>query len=223
MDAFLNALEAVSITFSQHIVKLFHRANRSFISQPLLPAQGPWVDPGKKEDFGNLSSGGRGFQLVFEKRTQWNLIWCYHKHHFPFHPLRWSAPVCFPPRPGIKGKFRRVMWGDSFRCCHSVCKGVSEMLTVWGHRRCSPAAPKGFSRCRDRCLPKDCCALIQEHLSWKSTLQPKQLPNSSPGLELCFHRFCSGRCFPPLPCCSSPPWAGNHKIKWLQVKMNPSP
>lgn len=67
MDAFLNALKAVSITFSQHIVKLFHRANRSFISQPLLPAQGPWVDPRKKEDFGNLSSGGRGFQLVFEK------------------------------------------------------------------------------------------------------------------------------------------------------------
>lgn len=64
---FLNALKAVSITFSQHIVKLFHRANRSFISQPLLPTQGPWVDPGKKEDFGNLSSGGRGFQLVFEK------------------------------------------------------------------------------------------------------------------------------------------------------------
>lgn len=67
MDAFLNALEPVSNTFSQHIVMLFHRANRAFISQPLLPTQGPWVDPGKKEDFGNLSSGRRGFQLVFEK------------------------------------------------------------------------------------------------------------------------------------------------------------
>ena len=67
MDAFLNTQEPVSNTFSQHIVMLFHRANRSFISQPLLPTQGPWVDPGKKEDFGNLSSGRRGFQLVFEK------------------------------------------------------------------------------------------------------------------------------------------------------------
>lgn len=67
MDTFLNALEPVSNTFSQHIVMLFHRANRAFISQPLLPSQRPWVDPGKKEDFGNLSSGRRGFQLVFEK------------------------------------------------------------------------------------------------------------------------------------------------------------
>lgn len=67
MDAFLNARKAVSNTFSQHIVKLDHSANIAFISQPLLPTQGPWVDPGKKEDLGKFSSVRRGFQLVFEK------------------------------------------------------------------------------------------------------------------------------------------------------------
>lgn len=97
--------EPVSNTFSQHIVKLFHRANRAFISQPLLPTQGPWAEPGKKEDFGNLSSDRRGFQLVFEKDlVKSDLV-------LSQAPLSFPAPALFllPPSSPVKGKFRRAM------------------------------------------------------------------------------------------------------------------
>lgn len=129
MDAFLNALKAVSNTFSQHIVKLFHRANRAFISQPLLPTQGLRVDPGKKEDFGNSSSVRRGFQLVLKKDS------------VKPDPVLSQAPLSFPaPAPAhslihlppgfhVKEKFRRNMWGDSVRFWHSLLNGVSKMLT----------------------------------------------------------------------------------------------
>lgn len=134
MDAFLNALKAVSNTFSQHIVKLFYRANRAFISQSLLPAQGPWVDPGKKEDFGNLSSSRRGFQLVFEKglTETWSCVIT----RTTFLSSPYTRTLSCSPSPkishqkGARGKYV----GDSVIFWHSLCNGVDEMLKDWGPR-----------------------------------------------------------------------------------------
>lgn len=107
----------------------------------------------KERGFWKLVKWREGFSIGVWERTQWNLISCYHKHHFPFHPLH---SLCFPPRPLIKGKFRTSMWGDSSRCGCSVGKDDAPGLST---RMMHPAAPKGFSRCRGWSLPKVCCVL----------------------------------------------------------------
>lgn len=142
MDAFLNAPKAGSNTFSQHIVKLFHRANRAFISQPLLPTQGPWVYPGKKEDFGNLSSGRRGFQLVFEKgfSETWSCVIT--STTFLSSPCTRALFFTFPQdllSKGSSGEVCRVTvsgFGMAFVTEWTICSQAED------RRQCTPAALK---------------------------------------------------------------------------------
>lgn len=216
MDTFLNALKAVSITFSQHIVKLFHRANRSFISQPLLPTQGPWVDPGKKEDFGNLSSGGGE---VFN--------WCLKKDSVKPDPVLSQAPLSFPsPALALRFAFPQdLAWkGSSGEVCGVTASGVGTVSAKeW--TRCSRAedtddAPQQLQKALAGAGPGLCPRTAVSWSSWKSMLQPNQLPSSSPCFRAVPSSFLQWKVLPPL-CLAAVlhhVWAGNQEIKQLQVK-----
>lgn len=219
MDAFLNALKAVSITFSQHIVKLFHRANRSFISQPLLPTQGPWVDPGKKEDFGNLSSGGRGFQLVFEKGLgeTWSRV---------------ITSTTFLSIPCTRFAFPQDLSskGSSGQVCGVTAPGVGAvsvkmMLPGWAHGWCTQQLQKASAGAGGGLCPRSA-------VSWPrstSAGNPCSSLNSSQtlvlALELCSHPFCCESCFSifALLQISTMYGLGTKKSNGYRLKINPSP
>jgi len=107
MDAFLNALKAVSNTFPQHIVKLFHRPNRAFISQPLLLTQGPWVHPGKKRILETCRVAGEVLSWCLKKDSvKPDLVLSQAPLSLPY-PATACSLFHLPPRSRTKGNFGR--------------------------------------------------------------------------------------------------------------------
>lgn len=209
MDTSLNAPRAVSNTFSQHIVKFSHRANRAFISQPLLPTWGPWGDPGKKEDLGNLSSGRRGFQLLVWKKLSVKADLVFSQAPLPSpapHPHTLSCT--FLPdllAKGSSGEISKVRVSGSGTAFGMEWTRCSQAEDCW----CStPAALSSFSKCMGRSsshVPKTALSSSRDHLRWKSMLQPNQLLSLILAFGAIFSSFLQWNLLFLSAFCSPPP------------------
>lgn len=173
----------------------------------------------KERGFWKLVKWREGFSIGVWERTQWNLISCYHKHHFPFHPLH---SLCFPPRPPSKGSSGQV--------CGVTAPGVGAvsvkmMLPGWAHGWCTQQLQKASADAGSGLCPRSA-------VSWPrstSAGNPCSSLNSSQtlvlALELCSHPFCCESCFSifALLQISTMYGLGTKKSNDYRLKINPSP
>lgn len=140
----------------------------------------------KERGFWKLVKWQEGVSIGVWKRTHWNLILCYHKHHFPFQPPYLKTLLFTFPQDLLSKE-------SSGEVCRVTVSGFGTAFVMeW--TRCSRIEDHGWCTPLGRSLPSS----SQKHLSWRSTLQPNQVQSSSPDFRAMYSLFLQWNLLPSL-------------------------